>query len=416
MSVIWILELANEGARNLLRHKLRSLLSLLGIVIGVGAVIAMMAVGEGAQRKVLKDIGGLGLHNIILDSEEPSVANISPASDNSRQGAFQYGLIPRDVDQFRALLPSATVLVGHLVKQKIFYRSTRVDAPVLGVDPAYFKAFPVEILAGHLLAEVNNRDRHPVAVVTEEVARTIPAVGGVLGQIIQIGGNYFRVIGVIRMPSSKAGMVFLPYRTARNLFGILTIKDEAGKEEYTKNEIGRIVIHLEDDGVGIPEAAAVVDRILKKNHPMHDYEMTVPLAQLQVAQQTRKTFDLVLIVIAAISLVIGGIGIMNIMLAIVTERIPEIGIRRALGASQRDILLQFLSETVVLSTSGGILGCVLGVLAVPILSRLTEWPGVFTPSAIIVALVFSWLVGVIFGIAPAMQAAKMHPVDCLRYE
>ncbi len=415
MNLIWLLELAREGARNLLRHKVRSFLSLLGIVIGVGSVIAMMAIGEGAQRKVLKDIGGLGLHNIIVDSEKPSGASL-PQNSGDDQGAFRYGLTRRDVEQVQSLFPSATILVGHLVKKPIYYRSTRLDVAVLGVAPAYFDAFPLEVLEGHTIAEADNRDRHRVAVITEEAAARITAIGGALGQTLAIGGNYFQTIGVVRMPSSEGtGRIFLPYTTAKELFGTTTIEEEAGTSSYSINEIGRMVIHLRDESI-IPEAASVVERILRNSHTMNDFRITVPLAQLRIKQQTQRTFDLVLILIAAISLVIGGIGIMNIMLAIVMERIQEIGIRRALGASRRDILLQFLSETVVLSTSGGILGCLLGVFAVPLLSKLTEWPGVFTPSAIVVALVFSWLVGVIFGIAPAIQAAKMDPVDCLRYE
>ncbi len=414
MSPLALLELAREGIRNLMRHKVRSLLSLLGIVIGVGSVIAMLAVGEGAQRQVLKDIGGLGLNNIIVDSELPSSLNI-PLEAGETRGAFQYGLVPRDVDQIRAVFPGATVLTGHLIKQKIHYRSTRLEAVVLGIPPRYFDLFPTRLLEGRLLVEADEQQQHRVAVVTESVARSMPALGGALGKTLRIGGYYFDIVGIVALPAEKGGAVLLPYRSARNLFGVVTRSDEAGQEEYTRNEVGRIVLHLEDERI-IPEAASVVERQLLQNHPMRDFSISVPLAQLQVAQQTRKTFDLVLIVIASISLVIGGIGIMNIMLTIVMERIQEIGIRRALGASQRDILLQFLAETVVLSTSGGLIGCLLGVLSVPLISRATHWPGVFTPSAILIALVFSWLVGLVFGIVPAMQAARLDPVECLRHE
>ncbi len=414
MTPLAMVDLAREGARNLLRHKVRSLLSLLGIVIGVGAVIAMMAVGEGAQRQVLRDIGGLGLRNIIADSEMPTVGNIPVETDEPR-GAFQYGLVPRDRDQIRALFPAATVLTGHLVKQKIFYRSTRIEATVLGVPPGYFEAFPLTLLQGRLLAPSDHDRQHRVAVITDDVAAAVPALGGVLGKTLRIGGHYIEVVGVIRMPAGKPGTMLMPYRTARNLYGTVTRSDEAGTEEYTRNEIGRLVIHLADDAL-IPEAAAIVERLLAQNHPRRDFRLTVPLAQLLVAQKARKTFDLVLIVIAAISLVIGGIGIMNIMLTIVMERIQEIGIRRALGASQRDILLQFLAESVVLSSSGGVLGCLLGLGAVPLIAGLTGWPGVFTPAAVLIALVVSWLVGVVFGIVPAVQAARMNPVECLRHE
>jgi len=218
------------------------------------------------------------------------------------------------------------------------------------------------------------------------------------------------------MPSRQAGRCCFPtqrLRTCTDHHG----QRRSGKHEFTKNEIGRIVIHFTDEDVAVPEAAAVVERILNRNHPMHDFAMTVPLAQLQVAQQTRRTFDLVLIVHRGHFVADRRIASMNIMLTIVTERIQEIGIRRALGASRHDILLQFLSETIVLSTSGGILGCLLGVIRgshpVPVnpmagcLYPVGHYhcPGVFLAGRHeSSALRRRW------------QAAKMNPVDCLRYE
>jgi putative ABC transport system permease protein len=190
---------------------------------------------------------------------------------------------------------------------------------------------------------------------------------------------------------------------------------EAGSYEGSQVELGQAIIHLPDEDQ-VPGAAEIVRRTLSMNHRNADYALTVPLDLLASKQKTQRILNLVLMVIAGISLLVGGIGIMNIMLAIVAERIPEIGVRRAIGASQRDILLQFLVETVVLSTVGGLMGCALGFVAVPLASVWTGWTGVMTPGAVLISLAVAWLVGVVFGIAPAIRAARLDPVECLRYQ
>jgi putative ABC transport system permease protein len=193
------------------------------------------------------------------------------------------------------------------------------------------------------------------------------------------------------------------------------VKREAGSVEFSDVEIGQIVARAPEEDA-VPGFAAAVKRTLAASHPDLDYRMTVPLEILQTKQRTQRILNLVLIAIAAISLLIGGIGIMNIMLAVVTERIPEIGLRRAVGASQRDIRRQFLTETVTLSTVGGLLGCLVGLISVPLASRWTGWPGVITPWAVLLSLAVSWCVGLVFGLAPALRASRMDPVDALRHQ
>ena len=267
-----------------------------------------------------------------------------------------------------------------------------------------------------MLSDINNFRGHPVALVTESVAGNLSGVGGAIGKRLRIGSDYFEVIGVVKLPSRLASSgVFIPYITAKRLFGTTNLKRESGSVEYTRTEVGQAVVCLPDERM-ILEASRVVERMLRESHTTTDVTMTVPMDLLQSKQHTQRVMNMVLIAIAAISLLVGGIGIMNIMLAVVTERIPEIGVRRALGASQQDILWQFLAETVVLSSAGGVVGCVLGFIAVPLASQWTGWPGVFTPGAVIAALAVSWLVGVIFGLAPAWQASRLRPVECLRYE
>ncbi len=418
MNAVWMMELMRDGTRNLLRHKLRSTLTLLGVVFGVGAVVTMLAIGEGAQRTVLKEIEGLGLNNVILDSVQPPEASREDSGGTSRRGMslFNYGLTERDVARIQALLPEASLAVGHLVKQKVYHGSLRIDAQVLGVRPDYFSLFQHAMAAGRMLSEIADLNGHPVAILTEAAAQALGGVGGAVGSTIRIGADYFEVIGVVRMPSrlSAAG-VFIPYRTAQRLFGTTSLKRESGSVELTRTEIGQVVIRMPSE-YQIADASAVVGRMLRETHTKSDVSTLVPLDLLQSKQRTQRVLNMVLIAIAAISLLVGGIGIMNIMLAVVTERIPEIGVRRAIGASQQDILWQFLAETVVLSSAGGLVGVLLGAAMVPLASKFTGWPGVFTPGAVIVALVVSWLVGVVFGLAPAVQAARLRPVECLRYE
>ena len=185
--------------------------------------------------------------------------------------------------------------------------------------------------------------------------------------------------------------------------------------EFTRSDLGQIILRVASEDQ-VPAAATLVRRNLEMNHPQGDFKLTVPLEILSTKQRTQRILNLVLIAIAAISLVVGGIGIMNIMLAVVTERIPEIGIRRAIGATREDILYQFLAETVTLSSIGGVLGCLCGFILVPLASKFTGWPGVITPGAVIASLAVSWLVGLVFGMAPAIRASRMDPVEALRYE
>jgi putative ABC transport system permease protein len=415
MNFFFVTELVKDSLRNLVRHKVRSTLTLLGVVFGIASVITMLAVGEGAQRTVLQEIRSLGLKNIIIDSVKPPDVKSTRSTQAGRQ-MLQFGVTEKDVRQVAAIGTGFEVSIAHRVDQKVHDGATRIDAEVLGVAPEYFRLFGSELLAGAALSEVHEMQSHPVAVVTPPVADAFVGVGGAVGKMIRIGSSYIRVIGVVRVSGQGSdGSVFLPYSTARNLFGTSTIKSEAGRLEFTKTEIGRLVVHA-DDEASVPELARTIQRTLDRNHRVNDIKLMVPLDVLRSKQRTQRVFDLVLITIAAISLIVGGIGIMNIMLAIVMERIREIGVRRAIGARRRDIFLQFLAETVTLSSMGGVLGILVGFVMLPIASGWTGWEGVITPWAVISALVVSWTVGVVFGTAPAIRAARLDPVAALRHE
>jgi putative ABC transport system permease protein len=298
----------------------------------------------------------------------------------------------------------------------VYVNGQRLDAKALGVAPDYFEFFHTKLIAGRTLTDVDESSGHRVVVVSENLAHLYQPENSLARQPVRIGQVYYEVVGVVKQ-SAQGGdsMVYMPYRTAKLTYGNTSIKREAGSVEFTRSELGQIILRVASEDQ-VPAAATLVRRNLEMNHPQGDFKLTVPLEILSTKQKTQRILNLVLIAIAAISLVVGGIGIMNIMLAVVTERIPEIGIRRAIGATREDILYQFLAETVTLSSIGGVLGCLCGFVLVPLASKFTGWPGVITPGAVIASLAVSWLVGLVFGMAPAVRASRMDPVEALRYE
>ncbi len=409
----WTFELVRDSYRNLVRHRVRSLLTLLGVIFGVASVITMLAIGEGAQQTVLREISGLGLNNIIVDSVKPADAVID--ADESVH-VLRFGVTDRDVAQLRAVLPDAVLHLVQYVDEKVHWRGRRLDVKTRGVDRDYFTCFACRLLEGHGLADAHGKHAMNVAVLNREAAAQLARPGGALGARLKVGRITFRVIGVLDIATRESGgLVLIPHGAAERRYGRMVVKQEAGRYEFTRNEVGRLIVHTvrEDD---VPQVAAVVQRTLQANHKVQDYAMIVPLDILRSKQRTQRIFNLVLIAIASISLLVGGIGIMNIMLAIVMERIREIGIRRAVGAGRRDIFIQFLAETLTLSSAGGLIGFLLGMAMVPLAGRWTGWPGVIPGYAIFLSLAVSWLVGVVFGTAPALRAARLDPVVALRYE
>ncbi len=411
-------ELAQNGLRGLLRHKLRSILTLLGVFFGVAAVITMQGIGEGAQRTVLRDIAGLGLRNIIVDSVQPQYNRNDQRAAGKRRGIvqLQYGLLDRDVSQIMSACGSSRITLAQVIKYDVFQFGRRVEARVMGIAPDYFEFFDTKLLSGRLLTPIDNEEMNNVCVVTSQLADYARPTVRDARPRLRVGRSYFDVVGVVKIASHQsAPMMFIPISSSRGLFGLNTLKREAGSVEFTRQEVGQVIVRT-DEEEDIPAIAATIQRTLDMNHEMGDFKVTVPLEILQARQRTQRILNLVLIAIAAISLIVGGIGIMNIMLAAVTERIPEIGVRRALGATQQDIMWQFLAETVTLSTLGGILGCLCGIITVPIASKFIGWEGVITPSAVAISVLVSWTVGLVFGLAPALRAAKLDPVTALRFE
>ncbi len=423
MRLVLIKRILYLGMVSLWRHRLRSALTVLGIVFGVCSVIAMLAIGEGASYEAQEQIKRLGSQNIIINSVQP------PETEKASEEAsysMQYGLTYEDAERIHATIPAIEVMVpAKVIRSDVMYRTKRVDADVYGTVPWYPQTANKKILKGRFFTQKEALDGRNVCVLTNDLVKKLFTFEDPIGSRIRIRGEYFSVIGIIDEPvvaasgNSKAGNsnlnLFIPMTAARHRFGDLIMIYRAGSRSVEEVDLHKIIVKV-DDVSKVMQTWEVIKDLLARFHKQQDYEIVVPLGLLREAARTKRIYNIVLGSIAAISLLVGGIGIMNIMLASVTERTREIGIRRALGARQKDIIIQFLTETVLLSTGGGLIGLMLG-LAIPFL--VTHFAGMMTIVrlwSLIVALGISILIGLIFGIYPAYRAAMMNPIEALRHE
>jgi putative ABC transport system permease protein len=417
------------GLKSLWMHKLRSLLTAMGIVFGVCSVIAMLAIGEGASYEAQQQIKELGSQNVILRSVKPT--NKTTAGEEERSLILEYGITYRDITQIQATVPGVLVTVPtREVKDFIWNETRSVDGTTLGTVPWFPEMRNRPVWRGRYFTELELSDRAPVCVLSKRLARHLFPLSEPVGDTVRIQSSYFRVIGVIADDpatadeesegaaggESKDGMeMMIPISSLEDHFGEVLFKYRSGSFEAEKVELHEVTVRIDSPDQVMP-AADAIRHILERNHKQVDYTMVVPLDLLRRAERTKQIFNIVLGSIAAISLLVGGIGIMNIMLATVTERTREIGIRRALGAKKKDIVLQFLIETVMLSGSGGLLGVALG-LAIPILiTHFADMVTIIEFWAPALAFSISVITGILFGIYPAFRAAGMNPVEALRHE
>ncbi|MBI4324283.1 MAG: ABC transporter permease [Chloroflexi bacterium] len=415
------------GLKSLWVHRLRSLLTVLGIVFGVCSVIAMLAIGEGASYEAQEQIKNLGSQNIILRSVKPPEEQ---KVSGNQSFALDYGLTYPDVKRIKVTIPGVTVLVpGRLIREYVWNISRRVDCEIMGTVPWYPEMRNHPIAQGRFFSDLEMEQGASVCVVGTEMAPELFPIESPIGRTVRVGGKYYRVVGVMEprakgakqseipdsAPGGAANRMYIPLTTARMRFGETLMKRRSGSFEAERVALHEVTVKVarpED----VTDVALSIQEVLERNHRKKDYDIIVPLELLKRAERTKKIFNIVLGSIAAISLLVGGIGIMNIMLASVTERTREIGIRRALGAKRRDIIVQFLVETVMLSGAGGILGVVLG-LAIPYLvTFFSAMKTIVTFWSPAIAFSISALVGVIFGLYPAFRAANMDPVEALRHE
>ena len=340
---------------------------------------------------------------------------------------MRYGLTFHDARQIEATLPMVDEVVPvHDLEKWIWFKSRRIAAKVRGVPPNYFRHLRLKPFLGRTLDELDGIERRRVCVIRSRLLREARYVGDPLKLDLKVGTVYFRVVGVLPdfefQSPNKAVLgiedrtmeVYVPFETVIDRFGLENYTQRSGTRENTRVELHQIICSIDSED-GVLRAARCIQALLASLHKKKDYEVVVPLELLQSQQRTQKVFNIVLPIIAGISLLVGGIGILNIMLANITERTREIGIRRAIGASGRDITAQFLIETVTLAMIGGLLGVLSGVGATFILKAATQWHAVITPWALALSMGVSCTTGVVFGIYPARRAAAMDPISALRH-
>ncbi len=406
--------------KNVWLHRLRSLLTILGIVFGVASVIAMLSIGEGASYEARQRIKELGSTNIILRS-------VRPPGTSSGQAAHMdvYGLTDRDLHLIHSLPSVEMVVPAWEMKQNVRRQEREIMGRLVAVDPVFANVSTVRLAEGRFFNSVDMINARPVAVIGEGVRKALFPAGDAMDQLITVLGNPFRVIGVTESRSfqgaggtageeTTADDIYIPYKTGHSYFGERRMQRRGGSWDNQWVKYHRFVVKVKDMEKVFPTSEIIKD--ILKGHKKQDYEMLVPLELLRQAEHTKKIFNIVLGSIAAISLLVGGIGIMNIMLATVTERTKEIGIRRALGAKRSDIINQFLTEAIILSGAGGLIGVFLGVSIPKIVTKFSGMVTLTTLWSILIAFLISVAIGVVFGLYPARQAAYLDPIQALRHE
>ena len=405
------------GIGSLLAHKLRTLLTMLGMIFGVGAVVAMLSITEGARQEMIRYIDLLGVNNIVVEASEApdrdtliEVRQVSP------------GLTFRDARAISANTPN----ISDLSERKTFQPTSLLpsmdgDLPTLiGVRPNYTEIYSMSLIEGRFFTEEEQAKSAPVCVLGERAKISVLGYGSAVGKYIKVNEVWLHVIGVTAPQATaesevegleaddRSNVILAPLNSVMRRF--------EDNNSYLKDEIDGIYLRVEPDADPI-ETSQIVRAILNTTHNgASDFSVLVPADLLAQREQQQLVFQIVMICIAGISLLVGGIGIMNIMLATVLERTREIGIRRAIGARQRDIVRQFLIEAVMISILGGLIGIAAGFGGSRVIAAIAGWATVVTVISIIVSFGVSVFIGLLFGIYPAMQAAKLDPIEAIRYE
>jgi putative ABC transport system permease protein len=405
------------GLSSLLVHKLRSLLTMLGMIFGVGAVVAMLAITAGAQKEMMSYIDLLGVNNIIIEAKEAVDRNELQA-----RRVISPGLTFRD---FRAISENVQGLEALTPRKrfkplKVLPKPSQEPPLLIGVLPNYLEINSLRMVEGRFFNDDDNADSAPVCVLGEGAKVNLLGYQPATGKYVKVNDTWLQVIGVLAEQatadsdveglevSDRNNLIIAPLNTVMRRF--------EDNNSYLKDEIDGIYIKVAQNTNSV-DTAGVVNAILSTTHKgAGDFNVVVPAGLLEQKRRTQFTFKVVMICIAGISLLVGGIGIMNIMLATVLERTREIGIRRAIGARQADIIRQFLTEAVLISIMGGLIGIAFGFTLSRVIAAAAGWSTVVTASSIGVAFGVSVGIGLLFGIYPAVQAAKLDPIEAIRYE
>ncbi len=405
------------GLQNLLLHRLRTLLTMLGMIFGVAAVVSMLSIGAGARQRVMAFIEQMGVHNMIIEAKESldwqavrKIRKISPGL------TFQdFRVIRDDVSDIVAATPRKRMTPTKTIPK------SQQDAPaVYGVDPVYQKIAGLHVLEGRFFTDDEETRGSPVCVLGAAARSSLFGSAPVIGQYVKTNEQWLRVIGVASPQlSSQTELAGMPTQDLNNIIyvplnsAILRLEDSYSDR---RDEIDGIYLKI-SESANMGSVAQLVRAILdSSHHSAGDFSVIVPAELLAEQKRTERLFNAVMVAIASISLLVGGIGIMNIMLASILERTREIGVRRAVGARQSDIIRQFVVEATLISVMGGSFGIVFGFVMSRLIAWLAGWSTIVTASSILLAFLVSISVGLVFGIYPAVKAARLDPVEAIRYE
>ncbi len=435
-------------------NKVRSLLTALGIIFGVAAVIAMLAIGNGAQREILDQIKLVGVNNIVIkpivEQKEEKIEEQAGQKDKKK---FSPGLTMRDVSNIKQSIPGIASISPEIILDTYVIRNgLRRSAKLVGVEPIYFNIYNFEMLDGKAFTEEQERLGSPVCVIGSSIKAKFFPTENPIGKTIKVGQHWLTIVGVLKervvseSSISKLGIrdfnmdvytpiqsILIRYKNRDKITGEQlrlesmrsrgmvfsnnqnnNEQSEAERKNY--HQLDRLVIQVNETSQLTP-TAEILSRLLKRRHyEVVDYEIEIPEMLLKQQQRTNDIFNYVLGAIAGISLLVGGIGIMNIMLASVLERIKEIGLRLSIGAKKSDVIQQFLFEAIMISVTGGIIGVILGVTLAYLVSKFAGIPTIISFTSIVLSFGVAATVGLIFGIAPARKAANQDPITSLRYE
>jgi putative ABC transport system permease protein len=399
----------------LVDHKIRSFLTMLGIIFGVASVIAMLSIGEGAKREAIAKYQDLGVNNIIIREKKLSDTELEEV-----RAKFSQGLTIRDANAIREIVPGVTKIASQAeISTEVKYTDKSTKSTVIGVTANYLEMMNYKVGRGEMINDHHYNLKLKVCVLGAGVAGTLFGYDDPIGQMIKVEDQWLEVIGVLESKSLFTETV--GELAARDLntdvfIPLSTFLNRLTRENILTGEIQQITAQVENSN-NLIEASGLINEILKRHHfNNNEYNIVIPYELLKQEEKERQIYNILLGAIAAISLIVGGIGIMNIMLATVLERTREIGTRRAIGARKADIMSQFVTEAVAISIVGGIIGVLLGIvlsLAVTLFTDITTYIRMYS---ILIAFIFSVLVGISFGYLPAKNASNLNPVDSMRYE
>jgi putative ABC transport system permease protein len=438
-----------------LANKFRSILTALGIIFGVAAVITMMAIGNGARQEILDQIKMVGVNNImIMPILDNSAAEGEDGEDGkSMKGKYSPGLTLKDARSIKEVIPTVVRVSPEVTYETYIIKDgIRKKAILNGVTPDFFKVYSLTLQKGEMFNAFQMENGNPVCIIGPTIKTKFFPTENALGKYIKCGNIWLKVVGILKSMKMATGTsedlgisdynnnIYAPLQTVllrfrdrsvidkRDIGGggssmvirggmvISSFSSSSSDDETNKNQLDKVVVQV-NDSENLNATTTLLNKMLLRRHSeIVDFEITVPELLLKQEQRTKDIFNIVLGVIASISLIVGGIGIMNIMLASVMERIREIGVRRATGATQRDIIAQFLTEATLISVTGGFIGIILGVMFAKLITEFTGILTIISLFSILVSFGVSAAIGILFGYMPARKAANQNPVESLRHE